>query len=266
MTNPLYVEKKGDMAILVFNRPKKKNAFTLAMFQELSALLDDLENDPNIRVLIVRGVDETAFSAGADITEFLDVRYNTEKAKAYNDAALKAIEKLYRFSRPTIALIQKLAIGGGLELANSCDFRFASADGKFGITAANIGIIYNLKSTKRLMNLVGVTKAKELLYTAKLIGAHEARDIGLIDYVYPADELEEQCFKFARKISEKSLVANSGIKRVVHNIMDGANDEDEELAQLILDSFSSEDYEEGIQAFLEKRRPDFSRNKKDTQN
>lgn len=259
MTNPLYVERNKDIAILVLNRPEKKNAITLKMFRKLSSILDELEKDPAIRVLIVRGVDKTAFSAGADITEFLDVRYQAEKAKAYNEAALEAIEKLYRFSRPTIALIQRLAIGGGLELANSCDFRFSSADGTFGITAANIGIIYNVKSTKRLMNLIGVTKTKELLYTAKLIGAEEARDIGLIDYVYASDELEEQCIQFARNISEKSLVANSGIKQVIYKIIDGATDEDEELAKSILDSFSSEDYEEGIQAFLEKRRPNFNR-------
>lgn len=257
MSAELLVEKQGNIAYLIFNRPEKKNSFTLAMFKQLSSILDELEENPEIRALIVRGVDRTVFSAGADISEFLDVRFNTERAKEYNDAALEAIEKLYRFSKPTIALIHTLAIGGGLELANSCDFRFASEGGRFGITAANIGIIYNLKSTKRLFNLIGVTKAKELLYTAKLIGSEEAQQIGLIDYVYPAEELDEACLEFAKQIIKKSLVANSGIKKVIHAIIDGENDENEELANIILDSFSSEDYKEGIQAFLEKRKPKF---------
>ncbi|MEC5423850.1 enoyl-CoA hydratase-related protein [Virgibacillus sp. C22-A2] len=258
MSNELYIKRDGAIATLIFNRPEKKNSFNLAMYHHLSTLMDELEQDSSIKVLIVRGVDETAFSAGADISEFLEVRFHAEKAKEYNDIALGAIEKLYRFSKPTIALIRKLAIGGGLEFANSCDFRFASTGSKLGITAANVGIIYNLTSTKRLYNLIGPSKTKELLYTAKLISAEEGRDIGLIDYVYAGDEIEKACLDFATKIIEKSSVSNIGIKQVIQAIVDGANEEDEQIRNVILDSFSSDDYQEGIQAFLEKRKPNFS--------
>lgn len=258
MSNLLYVERVGSIATLVFNRAEKKNSFTLAMFKKLGEILSDLEADSQVKLLILKGADETAFSSGADISEFLENRFSAQKAKEYNDATLESIEKLYRFPKPTIALIKTLAIGGGLELANSCDFRFASPGSKLGITAANIGIIYNLVSTKRLVNLIGPTKAKELLYTAKLITAEEGNEIGLIDYIYPLEEIDEKCLEFASQIIRKSSVANNGIKQVIQAIIDGDNEETKEIEQLILDSFSSKDYEEGIQAFLEKRKPNFS--------
>ena len=258
MTNLLYVERSGSIATLVFNRADKKNSFSLAMFKQLGEILRVLEKDPQVKLLILKGADETAFSSGADITEFLENRFSAQKAKDYNDATLESIEKLYRFPKPTIALIKTLAIGGGLELANSCDFRFASSGSKLGITAANIGIIYNLVSTKRLVNLIGPTKAKELLYTAKLITAEEGKEIGLIDYIYPLEEIEEKCLEFAGQIIRKSSVANNGIKQVIQAIIDGDNEETKEIEELILESFSSDDYKEGIQAFLEKRKPNFS--------
>lgn len=258
MTNLLYVERSESIATLVFNRSDKKNSFSLAMFKQLGELLTELEKDSKVKLLILKGVDETAFSSGADITEFLENRFSAQKAKNYNDATLESIEKLYRFPKPTIALIKTLAIGGGLELANSCDFRFASSDSKLGITAANIGIIYNLVSTKRLVNLIGPTKAKELLYTAKLITAEEGKEIGLVDYIYPLGEIEEKCLEFARQIIRKSSVANNGIKQVIQAIIDGDTEETEEIEKLILESFSSDDYKEGIEAFLEKRKPNFA--------
>ena len=257
MSNALYIEKNGAIASIIINRPEKKNSFTLSMFKQLENLLDELKKDESVKLLILKGVDKTAFSAGADITEFLEVRLHAEKAKAYNDFALGAIEKLYRFPRPTIALIQTLAIGGGLELSNACDFRFATEGSKLGITSANIGIVYNLTSTKRLYNLIGPAKTKELLYTAKLITAEEGNQIGLIDQVHSSDELEEKGVAFAKQILKKSPVANAGIKQVIQSIIDGENEETEAIEKVVLDSYSSADYKEGIQAFLDKRKPNF---------
>jgi enoyl-CoA hydratase len=257
MTNELFIEKDGAIASLIINRPKKKNAFSLAMFEKLSSLLDEVETDPQIKVLIVRGVDETAFAAGADISEFLDNRFSVEKAKQYNDKALEGINKLTRFSKPTIALIRAFAVGGGLELANACDFRFASEDSRLGITASRLGIVYNLASTKRLLDIVGASKTKELLYTGKLISAAAAKEIGLVHYVYPGETIHNEVDKFAQQITEQSSVSNIGIKKVIRAILDGATEEDEYISQLILESFHSEDYKEGIQAFLEKRKPRF---------
>jgi enoyl-CoA hydratase len=257
MSDELYVEKDGAIASLIINRPEKRNAFSLAMFEKLAILIEEVENDPTVKVLIVRGVDETAFASGADISEFLDNRFSVEKAKTYNDKALKAIGTLQRFSKPSIAVIQAFAVGGGLEIANACDFRFASEDSRLGITASKIGIVYNLASTKRLLDIVGQAKTKELLYTGKLISANEGKNIGLLDYVYSSEVVLEEALQFARQISERSTVATTGMKQVIQAILDGATEEDEDLSQVILESFYSEDYKEGIQAFLEKRNPQF---------
>lgn len=258
MSEKLYVEIDGAIATIVVNRPEKKNAFNLAMFEQLTFLLEEIEQDQAVKVLIVRGVDETAFGAGADIAEFLENRTSPAKAKAYNDKALEAVEKLYRFSKPTIAVIRRLAIGGGLELALACDFRFASDDSLLGITPAKLGIVYNLSSTKRLLDIVGPSITKEMLYTAKLLKAEEAKNVGLIDRFYQGDQTLEEAVKFANLLIEKSSESISGTKKVIQAILDGAVEEDEELAHLILESFDSKDYKEGIQAFLEKRKPNFS--------
>lgn len=258
MKNHLYLEKDGAIAELVINRADQRNAFSLDMFKLLPSLLADAAEDPSIKVLILRGVDAKAFSAGADIKEFMDNRLSQQKAKDYNDFALAAIEQLYRFPKPTIALIRKLAIGGGLELAMSCDFRFASTDSKFGITAARLGIIYNLRSTKRLMNVIGPVKTKELLYTGKLINAEEAKELGIVQQLHEGDAANAAALDFAQQLAASSATAMHGNKRVIQAIIDGAQSEDEQIAGLILDSFESDDYKEGIQAFLEKRQPKFT--------
>ncbi|RNF39106.1 enoyl-CoA hydratase/isomerase family protein [Planococcus salinus] len=258
MGNELYIEKNGPVATLVIDRAEQRNAFSLEMFQKLPELLEEVAADPTLRVLVVRGVDDRAFSAGADIKEFLGNRLSQEKAKNYNDHALQAVEKLYRFPKPTIALIRKLAIGGGLELAMACDFRFASRNSKFGITAARLGIIYNLTSTKRLMNVIGPVKAKELLYTGKLIDAQEAKEIGIIQELYEGDAANEAAYQFAGELAATSATALRGNKKVIQAIIDGDQSENEEIASMILDSFESDDYKEGIQAFMEKRQPNFT--------
>ena len=259
MTKEIYIEKSGYIATLILNRPDKRNSLSRSMFQAILEELEQLQKDETIKLLIVRGINEIAFSSGADISEFLDIRYAADNAKAYNDLALKTIDALYKFPHPSIAMIQGLAIGGGLELANACDFRIATPKSKLGITAANIGIVYNLESTKRLINIVGVAKAKEILYTANLFTAQEGQDIGLITAVHEPEEIERATLQFAEHLLSKSSVANAGIKKIIQAIVDGENEENDELAQIVLDSFSSADYNEGIQAFLNKRKPIFNK-------
>lgn len=257
MGNELYLEKDGTIGTIIIDRADQRNAFSLDMFKQLPKLLAEAAEDSSIRVLILKGVDNRAFSAGADIKEFMDNRLSQQKAKNYNDHALEAIEQLYRFPKPTIALIRKLAIGGGLELAMSCDFRIASSDSKFGITAARLGIIYNLRSTKRLMNVIGPVKTKELLYTGKLINAEEAKELGIVQQLHDGDEANKAAVDFAQELAAASASAMHGNKKVIQAIIDGDQSENDEIASLILDSFESDDYQEGIAAFLEKRPANF---------
>jgi enoyl-CoA hydratase len=254
----LFVEKEGAVATIVLNRPEKRNALNLEMWGTLSTLLQQLEEDRETKVVVIRGVDDTAFSAGADISEFVSNRFSPEQAKRYNDQSMGAVDRLHRFPKPTIAMIQKYAVGGGLDIALSCDFRFSSEDGVFAITPAKLGIVYNLTSTKRLVDLVGPSRTKEILYTARSLDAHEAYRIGLVDRIYSQDEIVGQTYAFARLLTERSQVSIRGTKKMVQAILDGHIEESPELAQMVLESFHSEDYREGVQAFLEKRKPRFS--------
>jgi enoyl-CoA hydratase len=254
----LFVEKEGPVATIVLNRPEKRNALNLAMWVTLTRLLKQLEEDADTKVVVIRGVDETAFSAGADISEFLSNRLSQEKAKIYNDQSMKAVDYLHRFPKPTIAMIQMYAVGGGLDIALSCDFRFSSEDGIFAITPAKLGIVYNLTSTKRLVDLIGPSRTKEILYTARSLDVYEACRFGLVDRIYPKEEITGRTYEFARLLAERSQVSIRGTKKIVQAILDGSTEESPEIAQMILDSFDSDDYREGVQAFLERRKPRFT--------
>ncbi|MDF2683468.1 MAG: putative enoyl-CoA hydratase echA8 [Brevibacillus sp.] len=253
----LYVEKQGAIATIFLNRPSKRNALNLEMWVTLSRLLGELETDEQTKVVVIRGVDETAFAAGADISEFLSNRSSAQKAKEYNDLSMESVDRLHRFSKPTIAMIQKYAVGGGLDIALSCDFRFSAEDGIFAITPSKLGIVYNLTSTKRLVDLIGPSKTKEILFTARTLDVNEAYRIGLIDRIYNSGEIVSKTYEFAALIAERSQVSVRGAKQMVQAILTGHTEENEEIATLVLQTFDSDDYKEGVQAFLEKRKPKF---------
>ncbi|KKK36500.1 hypothetical protein WQ57_18975 [Mesobacillus campisalis] len=256
-TEDIYLVKDGTIATLYFNRPQKRNALTFEMWKRIGSMVDDVESDPNIKVLILRGVDETAFAAGADISEFKTLRYTAEGANTYNNATLEAEAKLGSLSKPTIAMIQSYCVGGGCELALACDFRFSDNTGKFGITPAKLGLIYNLAGTKNLVDLVGPSNAKDILFSGRIIKAEEASRMGLIDRLYTSEELEKETYEYAKLLSKNAQMSVRGSKRIIGEVLQGATEESEEISQLILSSFESSDYKEGVHAFLEKRKPNF---------
>ncbi|MFZ4451609.1 enoyl-CoA hydratase-related protein [Salibacterium aidingense] len=253
----VYVEKKDGIATLYFNRPEKRNALTYEMWKALPDLLDEVDKDQDIKVLILRGSDEKAFAAGADINEFKTLRYSFEGAKEYNNKTLLAEEKLDNLSKPTISLIQGYCVGGGCELAVTCDFRFSDTTGKFAITPAKLGLIYNLPGTKNLVDLVGPASAKDILYSGRILNAEEASDIGLIERLYSPEKVVEETYNYAHCLANNAQISIRGAKRIIREVNKGATEESEEIANLVLSSFDSEDYKEGVQAFLEKRKPNF---------
>ncbi len=253
----VFVEKKDEIATLYLNRPEKRNAFHMDMWLMIEERLKELEADDEVKVLIIRGVDETSFAAGADISEFKTIRYSAEGAKKYNDRVMLVEQRLKNFPKPTIAMIQRYCVGGGMELALACDLRFSSETGLFGITPAKLGLIYNLAPTKGLVDLVGPAKAKDILFSGRLLDAQEAYEFGLIERVYPDDEIVEKTYEYASLITERAQRAVKGSKRIIAEVVKGAQEESPEIAQLILDSFESDDYKEGVNAFLEKRKPNF---------
>jgi enoyl-CoA hydratase len=254
----VYLEKENEIGTIYFNRANKRNALNYEMWINIIELTKQCDEDPNIKVIVFRGIDDSAFSAGADISEFKTLRYTAEGANKYNQATLDAEKLIIESSKPTIAMVQGFCVGGGCEIALACDFRFSSSDGKFGITPAKLGLVYNLPGTKNLVDLVGLSNAKEILYTGRLLEAEEAKEIGLINRIYPKEQLEEETYLFAKRICQNAQFSVRGAKYVISQVAKGEVEDTETIAKLVLDSFETEDYREGVTAFLEKRKPTFT--------
>lgn len=253
----LIVEKKGAVATLYMNRPEKRNAFTLAMWDAIPGIMQDLEQDENIKVVIVRGIDETAFSAGADISEFTTLRSTAEGERTYTETVLKAEAALASLSKPSIAMIQKYCIGGGSIIALACDLRFSSDTGIFGVTPAKIGIVYTFSGTKHIVDLVGPARAKDILFSGRDLDAYEAYEYGLIDRIFADEEIAGKTYEYAYMLTKRSQKTIQGAKKIIGDIMNGALKETNEINRLVLSSYASDDYKEGVRAFLEKRPPNF---------
>jgi enoyl-CoA hydratase len=253
----VFLEKKNQIGTIYFNRANKRNALNFEMWLSIIELVKECDEDSDIKVIIFRGIDDSAFSAGADISEFKTLRYTAEGADKYNKATLVAEKLIMESSKPSIAMVQGFCVGGGCEIALACDFRFSSEDGKFGITPAKLGLVYNLPGTKNLVDLVGLSNAKEILYTGRLLEAEEAKEIGLINRIYPKEQLEEETYEFAKRICQNAQFSVRGAKYVISQVAKGETEDTEDVAKLVLDSFETEDYREGVTAFLEKRKPQF---------
>jgi enoyl-CoA hydratase len=251
----LIIEKRGPVALVTINRPDKLNALNVRTRQEILAAFKDLDEDRDIRVVVITGAGEKAFIAGADISEFagktpLEVRETMQKSRAFD-----AMED---FPKPVIAMINGYALGGGCELAMACDIRVASAKAKFGQPEIKLGIIPGGGGTQRLPRLVGEAKAMELVLTGDMIDAEEALRLGLVNYVTAPEQLETKTMEIANKIAQMSPVALGLAKKSVKNaarlgLVSGLEAETE----LFILCFTSEDKEEGVRAFLEKRTPAF---------
>ncbi|MQA80106.1 MAG: enoyl-CoA hydratase [Streptosporangiales bacterium] len=252
----VYLEARDGVATIVLNRPAKRNAITYAMWVELAELLARFAKDDALRVLVLRGAGDAAFSAGADISEFQTLRASSEGTKSYDAAAAKAQDALATLVKPSIAMIQGACVGGGCGLALSCDLRFCDTSAKFAITPARLGIVYPVAVTKRLVDLVGAAHAKSILFTGMTIGARRAYEIGLVQDVHEGS-LERHVTEYAEAVSSRAQYSVQGTKRVVEMLLGGLTRETEETLALRRAAFDTEDYREGVRAFLEKRKPVF---------
>ncbi|AHV95659.1 MULTISPECIES: enoyl-CoA hydratase/isomerase family protein [Paenibacillus] len=257
----IYVRKDGDIATIVLNRPERRNAISLDMWHTLYERLIEVERDEAVKAVIIRSDDDKAFSAGADIGEFTSVRASSASAKLYNAAAHRAEDVLARLNKPTIAMIRGYCIGAGCELSLVCDFRFADTSAAFAITPAKLGMVYNLFGMKYLVRQVGPSNAKDILYSARRVAAEEALRMRLIDRLFEPDRLEDEVYAYARMLSQNSQLSIKGTKRIIHEIMDGMTEENEEISALVLSSFDGPDYIAGIEAFLNKKVPEGERGK-----
>lgn len=253
MTNEsLLLEKEGPLATITFNNPKALNALTVETFKGLEKLLDELENDADVRVLILTGAGEKAFVAGGDIAHLgtLDV----DGAREFALLAQRVIDRIENYSKPVIAAVNGYCLGGGNELAMGCDVRIASDSAKFGQPEVKLGIIPGFAGTQRLARLVGKGRAKEMVFTGEMIDAEQACRIGLVNRVVAKDQLLAETRTLALKMSDKSASAIKFAKEAIDNGLEmefsrGSRYE----ADLFALCFTTADCKEGIDAFLEKR-------------
>jgi enoyl-CoA hydratase len=258
MSDEILVERRDRIATVTFNRPQVRNAFNLAMWTALPGIMEDLARDPEVRAVVFRGAGEEAFASGADISEFKEHRKDRATAEAYNartEAAHRAIESC---PKPSVAMIYGFCMGGAVAIAMDCDLRFTADTGKFAIPAGRLGIVYGLHSVKRLVSLVGPAAAKDILFSARTFDAAEALRLGFVNRVLPPSELAPFTYDYLARVADNAPLSVQGAKFIVDTIAaDGGVAGRDEVTRIQLAAFDSEDYKEGTQAFLEKRRPQF---------
>ncbi|SFR18353.1 enoyl-CoA hydratase-related protein [Desulfoscipio geothermicus] len=254
--NNLLLEKEAGIAVLTINRPKVLNALNAETLQELDAAMDQLGNDDEVRVIILTGAGEKAFVAGADIA-FMQTLKPLE-AKNFARLGQKVFSKIENLPKPVIAAINGFALGGGCELSMACDIRIASENAKLGQPEVNLGLIAGFGGTQRLTRLVNPGLAKEILFTADMYDAEAAHRIGLVNHVVPAGELMNFCKNMAKRIAARGPVAVQLSKQAVNDglemDLEKAFVHEADLFGLV---FATEDREEGIAAFLGKKKPEF---------
>lgn len=257
-TDKLVARKEGAIGWIVFNQPQKHNAVSYEMWQALPVLLDLFANDEEVRVVILKGEGEKAFISGADISQFGEKRSSTEAILEYNAASDRASKALQEFPKPILAMIRGYCIGGGVAVAVGCDVRIAADDTRYSIPAGKLGLGYRFSGVKRLTDLVGPSFTAEIFYTARQFNAQEALQMGLVNRVVPAAELERYTMEYANTIASNAPLTLISIKRSLIEWHKESAKRDLALAQkLVDDCYASEDYKEGRTAFMEKRKPQF---------
>ncbi len=242
---------------ITIDNPARLNAFTTAMWTALPRLIRDAEHDDAVRVVVLRGAGDKAFSAGADISEFEQTR-TAASAAAYDELNNEAFEVLGRSAKPTIAMINGFCLGGGLEVALCCDLRLASSVSQFSVPAAKLGIGYNPRWLRPMLGVVSAARAKEMLFTGRRFSASEASAMGLVNKVMQPHELEAATGALAAEIAGNAPLSILAAKRCVDALDQNPGLQDlRELDALVNACFASADYVEGRRAFMEKRMPVF---------
>lgn len=248
----------GSTLHIQFNNPERHNALSVDMWEAVTPLLAQAERDQNIRLVVFSGAGDKAFVSGADITQFEDMRAAKEAVARYETMAEQALMSIYNFSKPTLALIRGYCIGGGVNVAMSCDIRIASYDAVFSIPAARLGLGYRYSALKNLVDLVGPAVAKDLFFTARRIDAQEAKEVGLITRVTSLEKLDELLAEYQQSLAANAPITVCAGKAIIREILKPSPDIDHEHCRtLIKNCFESEDYAEGRRAFMEKRKPVF---------
>lgn len=253
--NYVLLEKEANVGVLTIQREEALNALNSQVLKELNEAIDQVKNDESIYVLVITGKGKS-FVAGADISEMKDL--NHHEGRDFGSLGINLFRKIELMEKPVIAMVNGYALGGGCELAMACDIRIASEKAKFGQPETGLGITPGFSGTQRLARLVGIAKAKELIFTANTIDAQEALKIGLVNQVVEMDELLVKTMDMANKIASNAQLAvrysKSAINRGIETDIETGIALEREYFGLC---FATEDQKEGMMAFMERRKPDF---------
>ncbi len=258
MTEKMLMRRDGAIGHMIFNQPEKRNAVSLEMWERAQEILDEFEADPEIRVVVLSGAGGKSFVSGADISEFESKRGTAEAQQHYNTQTAKVYERIERFPKPTIAMINGFCVGGGLNLACVCDIRICSDTLQIAMPAAKLALGYPFSAINRLKNIIGIANARHLMFTADRVQAEDAHRMGFAQQLVPAEELEQVVADYAGTIAANAPLTVAAMKFISTQVLVDPEDRDLTKCQVMVNAcFASEDFKEGRRAFMEKRKPQF---------
>jgi enoyl-CoA hydratase len=253
--DPLLLDREGRIAYVTFNRPEARNAMTFEMYERLHDLCAEMDADSSVRVLVLRGAGDRAFVSGTDIRQFLEFK-TKEDALEYEARISRVLRRIHEMAKPTIAMVQGDAVGGGLFMSLACDLRVAAEHARFGAPVARtLGNSPAPFSVSLLAATIGPIRAREIMLTARLVDTAEAKSIGLVDRVCPATELADRVRELAAQLAELAPLTLAAIKEATRRMIAPVALRDAE--DIILSCYMSDDFKEGARAFLEKRKPEW---------
>jgi enoyl-CoA hydratase len=257
-TDKMLSRKEGAVGWLIFNNPEKLNAVSLEMWQGGWAIMEGFERDAEVRVVIVTGAGGKSFVSGADISKFADERATRAAVDHYNKAVAQIYGGIHAFPKPTIAMIRGYCVGGGIGLAAACDMRVCTDQSRFALPAAKLGLGYGFDGIKRLVDIIGPAWTKDIFFTARQFGADEALRMGYVNQVVPDAEIEAATRALAETIAGNAPLTVNAVKFIANETVKDEKDRDlATCAAMVRACFESQDYIEGRQAFMEKRKPAF---------
>lgn len=258
LTERIIAEKQGPIGWLTFNNPERRNAVSIDMWEAIPQVLDRFEQDPEIRVIVLKGEGDKAFVSGADVSQYEKQRSSAEGIQYYEEIASRVQDRLQGCDKVLVAMIRGYCLGAGINISLCCDLRIAAEDARLGIPAAKLGLGYRASSLKNLVDTVGPAYAREVLVTGRQFKADEAKAMGLVHRVTPVAELEPLVLEYCAMVSENAPLTIRASKRIVRELLKpGAAFDAQACAALVKQCFDSQDYIEGRRAFMEKRKPVF---------
>jgi enoyl-CoA hydratase/carnithine racemase len=256
MSEPVYVERDGDVATVVLNRPERMNALDKAMWMQLGAHMRELDADEALRCVVLRGAGGKAFAAGADISEFANERANGAQARRYGEDVAGSMRALAESRHPTVALIEGACVGGGLLVASQCDLRLCNESARFGVPVKNLGLTEAYDELQGMLRVLGPAASLEILLEGRIWGAREAYEKGLVSRVVPDAEVVKEGYAAARRIADGAPLVARWHKKFIRRLADPRPLSAEEYTESYA-CFDTEDFRIGYRAFLDKKKPQF---------